>query len=70
MGYVPTKVEVEMLIPIKQNKVLFADENGQWFFEEVVSGVGHKSKPKNDNFMTVEELSEKMNVKTSEKTVN
>ena len=43
-----------MLIPIKQSKVLFADENGQWFLEEVVSGVGHKSKQSNDNFMTVE----------------
>ena len=70
VGYLLTNVDIEMLIPVSENKVIFADEKGNWFHSAVTEGVNYKSKVQNENFMTVEELEAKMSNKTTEKKMN
>jgi hypothetical protein len=43
-----------MLIPLSEEKVLYSDESGNWFFERVHKGKAHKGHNINQDFMTVE----------------
>ena len=44
VGYLPTNVDIEMLIPVSENKVIFADEKGNWFHSAVTEGVSCRNK--------------------------
>jgi len=55
-GYIPTKVDIEMLIPVDGASAIFADENGNWYYEKVTKGVASRGIAHNQNFMSVEEL--------------
>jgi hypothetical protein len=45
-----------MLIPLAEEKVLYADDQGNWYFEQVRKGKAQKSHAVNQDFLTVEEL--------------
>jgi hypothetical protein len=43
VGYLATKIDIEMLIPVGDTAAIFADEGGNWFHERVLKGVASKS---------------------------
>lgn len=53
LGHIVTDTEVEMLVPIAEGKVIFADEAGNWFYEEVKEGKSSSKSQQNNDFLTV-----------------
>jgi hypothetical protein len=43
-------------VPLSEEKVLYADEQGNWYFERVYKGKAQKNLTVNQDFLTVEEL--------------